>query len=226
MFILALLLAGIFAIVGSTTELASEIGQSHKRESEVHGFAQFCERTFRRLPGVAEVRLRVKESGRQYLSELALKNSLSPLGSSGAEGLTILRTEQTTDGYLRIVLESLSNEESAAHELGKGGVVKTRLMLLENVSQYEWKIFNPRSNQWEGVWNDKLSLSQQSDSNLSQQPQPGALRPELIELTLAIGSDTARRFVFWVPPAKVPVQIQPTSPDNSQPPQVTPPSGT
>ena len=108
MFVLVLLVTGIFAIVGGTTQLADEMERAHERDARLHSFAQFCERTLRNLPANAQIRMRLTQSGNQYLGELALKNAPSPIGATGANGMTILRTEQATDGYLRVVLEMLS----------------------------------------------------------------------------------------------------------------------
>jgi prepilin-type N-terminal cleavage/methylation domain-containing protein len=218
MFVLVLLVTGIFAIVGGTTQLADEMERAHERDARAHSFAQFCERTLRNLPANAQVRMRLTQSGNQYIGELALKNAPSPIGSTGANGMTILRTEQATDGYLRVVLEMLTNEEARAKELGKGDAVKQKLVLLENVAKCEWKFFNPLSGEWESVWNDKLSLAPLQASEPATPPGPGqalaqpqvppslgnARRPSLVELTFAIGADAPRRFVFWVPPASPP----------------------
>ncbi len=222
MFVLVLLVTGIFAIVGGTTQLADEMERAHERDARVHSFAQFCERTLRNLPSNAQVRMRLKQSGNHYLGELALKNAPSPIGGAGANGMTIIRTDEAPDGYLRVVLEMLTNEEAAAKELGKGDAAKQRLVLLENVAKCEWKFFNPQSLEWEPVWNDKLSFSLVPESAPAaplvpsaapgQTPAPLPLpapagngrRPSLVELTFAIAADAPRRFVFWVPPASQP----------------------
>jgi hypothetical protein len=229
MFVLVMLVTAIFSIVGGTTQLADEMELAHERDARVHSFAQFCERTLRNLPGNAQVRMRVKQIGGRYLGELALKNAPSPIGASGANGMTILRTEQAPDGYLRVVLEMLTEEESNAMELGKGDAVKQRLVLLENVANCEWKFYNPLSLEWESQWNENLSFGPMGAMGLSPPaapPQsgaapnapppltqvgagalglfPGARRPGLVELKFSIGVDAPRRFVFWVPPATQP----------------------
>jgi len=241
MFVLAMLVAGIFAIVGGTTQLADEMERAHERDARVHSFAQFCERTLRNLPANAQVRMRLKQSGNQYLGELALKNAPSPIGATGANGMTILRTEQATDGYLRVVLEMLTNEEAGAKELGKSDTAKQRLVLLDNVAKCEWKFYNPLSTEWEPVWNEKLSFSPPQSSDLTTPSAPAqtaaptqapasfggiARRPSLVELTFAIGADAPRRFVFWVPPATQPGGLAAGAPPpNEPPPDGTPPPG-
>jgi len=239
MFVLVLLVTGIFAIVGGTTQLADEMERAHDRDARQHSFAQFCERTLRNLPANAQVRMRLTQSGNQYLGELALRNAPSPVGSTGANGMTLLRTEQAPDGYLRVVLEMLTNEEAAAREHGRGDVVKQRLVLLENVAKCEWKFFNPQSGEWESMWNDKLSLAS-TPAGAAAAPgvpgQPGvappqapvslgnARRPGLVELNFALGADAPRRFVFWVPPAAPPGgQATGANPPPGSPPPEPPP---
>lgn len=242
MFVLVLLVTGIFAIVGGTTQLADEMERAHDRDARAHSFARFCERTLRNLPANAQVRMRLTQSGNQYLGELALRNAPSPIGSTGANGMTILRTEQAPDGYLRAVIEMLTNEEAAAKELGRGGVAKQRLVLLENVAKCEWKFFNSRSGEWESMWNDKLSFASQPAGGAATPVIPGqpgaappqapvslgnARRPGLVELNFAIGADAPRRFVFWVPPATAPGGLATGTnppPPGSPPPE--PPPGT
>jgi hypothetical protein len=218
------------------------MGRAHDRDARLHSFAQFCERTLRNLPANAQVRMRLTQSGNQYLGELALRNAPSPVGSSGANGMTILRTEQAPDGYLRVVLEMLTNEEAAARERGRGDVVKQQLVLLENVAKCEWKFFNPLSSEWESVWNDKLSFAPLPASGSAAPGVPGqqglappqvpasfgnARRPGLVELTFAIGADAPRRFVFWVPPATPPGGLASgaSPPPGSPPPEPPPGSG-
>ncbi len=219
MFVLVLLVSGLFAIVGGTTQLADEMSRAHERDARRHSFAEFCARMLRTLPGSAQVRLRVKQEGNHYLGELALKNAPSPIGSMGANGMTLLRTEQAPDGYLRVVLEMIPSDESEGGRLGKGEATKQSIILLEGVAKCEWRFFNPVSREWEPVWNDKLSFGPSPVSEPVEPVAPGAApsqpqvsaslgsparRPGLVELNLAIGPDAPRRFVFWVPPASLP----------------------
>src|SRR3569623_66990 len=90
MYVLTLLITSIFGIVSGTTQLAVEMEWGLERDAQSHGFAQFCERTLRQLPAEAQVRLKVKQSGKQYLSQLAILGATSILGaaSGGSNGLT------------------------------------------------------------------------------------------------------------------------------------------
>ena len=240
LFVVTLLLGAIFSIVGGTTQLTSSMENQQEREARVHRFAEFCERLLRGLPGEARVRLRAKQSGNHYLSEFAMLNAPPVFaGAGGGNGLTIIETEEEASGYLRVVLKVLSAEEASASELGKADTAKQqRLVLMDGVSQCDWKILNPVSGDYETVWNKDLSFAAEMQRRLqmaspaatapppaalppadaSQPAQPNqpvagtamtslpgsAQRPGLVELTLRVGAEPARRFVFWVPPARSP----------------------
>lgn len=159
MLIVSLLMAAIFVIVGSTSQLADSMQREQEHDSQRHSFAQFCERTLRSMPGNARVRLKVRQSGNHYLSELALKNAPAAFSGAGANGVTILETEEQADGYMRLVLKYLDAEEASAADSGKMDVNKQqRLVLLENVATCEWKFYDSRSQEWVTVWNEKMPL--------------------------------------------------------------------
>lgn len=238
MFVLVLLVSGIFGIVGGTTQLTDEMSRAHERDARRHSFAEFCSRMLRNLPGGAQVRLRVKQEGNHYLGEIALKDAPSPVGFLGANGITLLRTEQMTDGYLRVILDMFSHDESTGGGLVNKEAPKQSIVLLEGVAKCEWRFFNPLSREWEPVWNEKLSFGPAPLIEPVDSPVPGAVpgqapapvsivpsqsRPGLVELTLAIGADAPQRFVFWVPPASKPGAFGGAPQNPASPPDVPPP---
>jgi hypothetical protein len=178
MLIVSLLMAAIFVIVGSTSQLADGMQRDQDRDSQRHSFAQFCERTLRSMPANAKIRLKVKQSGNHYLSELALKNAPAAFSGAGANGVTILETEEQTDGYMRLVLKYLNAEEASAAESGRFDADKQqRLVLLENVAKCEWRFFDSRSQEWVTVWNEKMSLG---DPGMREFPYPAEFDPPQI----------------------------------------------
>ena len=243
MMVVSLLLVAVFGIVGGTTQMASELEHEQEKDAQTHSFAQFCERTFRSLPGSGAVRLRVKQNGNHYLGEIALKSAPSPfLGTVGAgNGLTLLQTEETTDGYLRVVVKYLGPKEARAFENGDASAAgnQQRLVLMENIAKCEWKFYNPRTEEWETVWNEKSKFdfplplddlgSNQGGGNSvppvtqgngnTLNPNTPTVRPSLISLDLTAGAEAPRHFVFWMPPAQPP-QLQ------NQPPLAIPQNGT
>ncbi len=243
MMIVSLLLVAVFGIVGGTTQMASELEHEQEKDAQTHSFAQFCERTFRSLPGGGAVRLRVKQNGNHYLSEIGLKSAPSPfLGTVGAgNGLTLLQTEETPDGYLRVVVKYLGPKEARAFENGDAAASGTqqRLVLMENIAKCEWKFFNPRTEEWETVWNEKVKFDfplpndelgggqTPSDRNGLVHTGIGTfqlappLRAGLISLDLISGGEAPRHFIFWMPPAQPPQQQagpSPAAPPNAPPP--------
>jgi len=223
MFILTLLLGAVFGIVQGTVQLTDDMTLEQERDARERGFTQFCERTFRSLPAQASVRLRVRQQGNRYLSELAFKDAPIAFSSTGAgsTGLTVLQTEEAPGGYLRVILKWLTNEEAVAWERGDSDAGGVKLLLLENVAVCEWKFYNSRSREWEPVWNDRISLMPPS-TNADGQPEaaPGPLgeRPSLIEMRLGLGADPVQRWVLWVPPGQSPVGGPANSPAPQPPP--------
>ena len=212
MFVLTLLLGAIFGIVRGTVQLTDEMTIEQNKDARLHGFAQFCERTFRNLPAQSMTRLRVKQEGNHYLSQLAFRDTAAVFSgqSSGGNGLMILETEESPGGYLQVVLRMMNREEAIAWERGDSKV-GTRLVLLENVASLEWKMFNPKSDQWEPVWNERESFypllvmnenvsAKENETPVQRTFSPA--RPGLVTLELTLGNDQMQRWHFWVPPAK------------------------
>ncbi len=197
LFVFALLVGGVFSIAAGTTQLADEMEQEHERDAQLNRFGEFCGHLFRSLDGTARVRLRARQNGGQYLGQLAVQNA--PQVFAGAvpveDGITSLESEETPGGFLRVVLKTSAPENERTSTAGG-----TRLVLLENVARCDWRFFNPSSSQWESVWNESLPLT--AVSSVPAENAVAARRPGLIELTLAIGADAPRRFVFWTPPAQ------------------------
>lgn len=65
-------------------------------------------------------------------------------------------TEERPGGYLRIGIRGLDAEQARTARLGKGARVSksAEIPLLDNVSQFEWRFFDGRSNQWMNYWKE------------------------------------------------------------------------
>jgi prepilin-type N-terminal cleavage/methylation domain-containing protein len=228
MFITSLLVSAIFGIVTSLTQLTHDLTTSQQRDARKHAFVELCSRSLRSLPPNAMMRLRTREDGGLYTTELALGDAPSLLSAS-AGPFTILETETTVDGYLRLVVRSLSEEQLLAWEMGDKSL-GTRVVLLENVRMLEWLVFHPQTRQWISVWNEGMPLTALREPTRSAPQQPpgpqapgenpsppppaeappqvqeaiNALgrpqRPALVELRFAMGNEPPQRWVFWVPP--------------------------
>lgn len=233
MFILSLLIGSVFGIVRGVTQLTNAMTVEQQRDARTHGFVELCSRTFRSLPPNAMIRLRTKQAGNHYLSQLALVGATSPV-SGNAGGVTVLETEEAPDGYLRVQMRAMTTAEALLWEKGDTAA-GLRLMLLENVAKLDWKFFNPENGEWEPLWNDKVDFSAPGPAAPSGDPAEiasvgAARRPGLIELNLAFGAEPPQRHVFWAPPSEpvVPLNSAPSPTDPAggmplPPPVIVPP---
>jgi prepilin-type N-terminal cleavage/methylation domain-containing protein len=224
MLITSLLVSAIFGIVNAVTQLTHSLTTSQQRESRTHAFIELCSRSLRSLPPNAMVRLRTKQDGAYYITQLALADAPSPLSAS-AGPFTVLETEVTSEGYLRLVVRSIPDDQVLAWEMGQEDT-GTRLVLLENVRMLEWLVFNPDTRQWQSLWNEGMPLTAMREPDQKPNPAPQnppaagdvpppnnvpqdvqeaietlgrPQRPGLMELRFALGNEPPQRWVFWVP---------------------------
>jgi prepilin-type N-terminal cleavage/methylation domain-containing protein len=203
MFIVSLLVTAVFGIVDSVTQLTNGMEAEQQREGRVHGFIELCDRTLRSLPPGAMVRLRNQQTGNRLLSQLTLAGATSPI-SANTGGVITLETEEAPDGYLRIVMRVMNAAQAALWERGETQE-GLRLPLLDNVATMEWRFFDPRSGEWRTLWNEKTEFPAPGGAAPESNTPvvfAGAIRPGLVELKLAFGSEPAQRWTFWVPPAQ------------------------
>ena len=112
-----LLIAGIFSISQSTLELTESISLSQDRSLIRQNFIEFMRRSFRTLPGDAEVRLTVKQSGGSYVPTLNIANggsSFTPGTSLAPDTSMDVYAEERPGGYLRVMLRVLDQKQTQA----------------------------------------------------------------------------------------------------------------
>ncbi|MCX6858139.1 MAG: prepilin-type N-terminal cleavage/methylation domain-containing protein [Verrucomicrobia bacterium] len=105
-----LLMGGIFAISQGTMELANDIELAQDRSQIRQNFVGFLRRSFRSLPGDAEVRLSVKARGGSYVPTLNFVNggnSFTPGISLAPDTSVELFADERPGGYLRVTLRVL-----------------------------------------------------------------------------------------------------------------------
>jgi prepilin-type N-terminal cleavage/methylation domain-containing protein len=191
--VLALLLAGIFSIAKSTMELSSDLAANQDRAMMKQNFVDFLRRSFRGLPGGAEIRLENRTVGGTYIPSLTVVNggsSFSPGEALPPDTAIELTAESRPGGYLRVLLRVLDDQQTLA--LRSGQPVRTSknqatLPLMDEVSQFEWKLYDPATLRWENLWKD-------------------ARRPLLAEMKVQLNDGQALRAVFWIPPVVAPQQ--------------------
>lgn len=221
--IVSLLIGAIFNIVGGVTQLASSMNAEQEKDARLHALVHLFRRTLLELPPNALVRLRTKQTGTRYLSQLALRGAPSPVNGD-TTGVTVFQTEDTPDGYQRLVLRSLNPAQALAWEKGDT-TAGLRVPLMDNVAKLEWRFFNTISGEWEPLWNERLDLVE-LNYPAALSPPPGTQiigaagpqdatgapiataatvgrRPGLIELVLALGAEKPQRWVFWTAPSQM-----------------------
>lgn len=182
-----LLIAGIFSISQSTLELTESISLSQDRSLVRQNFIEFMRRSFRTLPGEAEVRLSVKQSGSSYVPTMNIANggsSFTPGTSLAPDTSMDVYAEERPGGYLRVMLRVLDQKQTQAMRSNQA-VRYTKdqitLPLLDNVSRFEWKFYDASTNRWENNWKQ-------------------ARRPILAEMNLQLDDGFESRSIFWLPP--------------------------
>lgn len=183
-----MLMGGIFAIAQGTMELGNDMGLAQDRSQIRQNFVEFLRRSFRNLPGDAEVRLSVKAKGSSYVPTLNFVNG----GSSFTPGVSLapdtsveLFADERPGGYLRVTLRVLDQKQTQAVRSNQNVSYRRdqiTLPLLDNVSRFEWRFFDTTTNRWENNW-------KQSER-----------RPILAEMNLQLDDGFQTRAVFWIPP--------------------------
>ena len=183
----ALLLSAIFSLANGTIELSTDLTYAQERAVSRQNFIDFLRRSLRTLPGDAEVRLKIRQSGSSYLPTINIINggtSLSPGEALPPDTSIELYAEERPGGYLRVALRYLDEEQTAAlrqNQAPRVGRDQLTVPLLEDVARFEWRFFDTRTNNWEKLWED-------------------GRRPLLCELNLKLDDGEETRAVFWVPP--------------------------
>ena len=182
-----LLMGGIFAIANGTMEMGSDLTQIQERSIIRQNFISFIRRSFRNLPGEAEVRLTVQARGNTYVPSLNFVNggtSFTPGTALPPDTSVDLFAEERPGGYLRVALRELDERQTQVLRSGQNvRYTKSQGMipLMDNVTRFEWRFYDPASNRWENNWKQNR-------------------RPLLAELNLKLDDGFETRAVFWIPP--------------------------
>ncbi len=189
--VLSMLLAGIFSVAKSAMGLSSELAVQQERAMMKQNFIDYLRRSFRGLPGGAEVRLDNRSVGGTYLPSLTVVNggaSFSPGEALPPETAIELTAERRPGGYLRVLLRVLDDQQTLSLRSGQTVRPSKReatLPLMDNVSQFEWKLYDGYSGRWENLW---------------KTPR----RPLMAELNVQLDDGQPLRAVFWIPPVAAP----------------------
>lgn len=182
-----LLIGGVYSIAQSTLELTDSISLAQDRTMIRQNFIEFMRRSFRTLPGEAEVRLSVKQKGGTYVPTLNIVNggsSFTPGSSLPPDTSVDIYAEERPGGYLRVavrVLDAKQTQSIRSNQPVRYASDQTMVPLLDNVSRFEWRFFDASTNRWENNWRE-------------------ARRPVLAEMNLQLDDGFQSRSVFWLPP--------------------------
>lgn len=194
--IVALVLTAVHSITQGTLTLADSVTRAQRQDSRQHAFTAFCDRLFFSLPASAALNLKTTGDGGQYLASLELHNVPSPFDGLPGRVVT-LYTASTAGGSLQLKLDCRRIEDKDPY---------ASMVLFEDLSACEWRVYSPAATQWTGVWTEPV--------------EEGSMRihPPLLELTMnAPGAGDTRR-VFWIAPNTMPVFSAPQPPPAQAPP--------
>jgi prepilin-type N-terminal cleavage/methylation domain-containing protein len=219
LFITALLLSAMFSVAGGTITLADDIQKDQRREHRQHAYIDFCQHLLTDLPATTALNLQTTQEGSSYLSALELQNVRSPFDGTPQQVVT-LKTISLTGGDMRMILTTQRMPDPQKPGSQPGPV--TSVVLFDNVAQCEWRAYDIASNQWTNLWREQLptllTMPPQApptgapSTNGTTTPPPltqmplsiRSAHPLMLELTLATGIDSPRRWVFWIPPSVLP----------------------
>ena len=210
--IMALLFAGVFGAANGALDLSNDIVSTQGQSVMRQNFLEFLRRSVRTLPPEAEMRLLVQSSSGSYLPTLNFVNagtSFSPSGALPPDSSIDVFAEQRPGGKMRISLRLLDAQQTQSIRSGQPVRYSNDqpiFPLVENVRQFEWRVFDGASGRWENNWRD-------------------ARRPLLAEMKLKLGDGEETRAVFWIPPlrATLPGLGAPGIPPGGVPPEGIPP---
>jgi prepilin-type N-terminal cleavage/methylation domain-containing protein len=184
--IFALLMSGIFTIANGTLELGSDLAYAQDRALMRQNLVEFFRKSFRSLPGGAEITLTNQQRGGTTLPTIRVKGggiAFSPGHALPPEASIEVYAEERPGGYKRIGIRGLDADQTLAAEQGRDVKLdpSSVLPLLDNVGKFEWRFTRGNANEWRPMWR-------------------GEGRPLFAELVFTLDDKTETRAVFWIPP--------------------------
>lgn len=191
-----LLMTAIYGVSQATINLSDDLSIVQERSLLRQNFIDFIRRSFRNLPGGAEVRLTVKQRGNSYVPTINVVNggtSFTPGGALPPDYSAEIYADERPGGYLRVSLRTLDDRQTKSVRSGQSVRYNNNqpvIAILDNVSRFEWRFYDTATKRWENNWKD-------------------GRRPLLAEMTLVLDDGFETRSVFWVPPV-LPNALGPT----------------
>ena len=186
LFIVALLVAGIFGILQSSLQLADAIRGEQDRELRTQKFVELCETLFNRLPADALISIRPQKGFGSSSQLLEVGNALSPFDAA-TPGTITFTVEESDSGARSVVLSYEENPVNFGPSARLNTTRPVQVALLDDVSTLQWRAFDPRLQEWITKWNEKViaadvlregsSLLPMSPTGQNPVANPAALDP-------------------------------------------------
>ncbi len=158
LFIVALLVAAVFGILQSSLQLADNIKQEQEHELRVQKFVELCENIFNRLPADAVISIRPEKGFGNASQLLEIANAVSPFDAA-TPGTITLSTSTAKDGSVALILSFEEIPLNFASTQKQNTTRPVQLALLQSLSAFHWRVFDPPTQQWIDKWNEKVTAA-------------------------------------------------------------------
>jgi len=186
--VLLILAGGIFGVTTGAFELSSEMKGFQEENLRRQRLVDLLRSNFESLPGVGQVELLSVETNGAYQTYLSFFNHPAAFrfGAQASDVYqVVLATTLGTDGFLRVQLHYLDQEQSSILQRGDSSVLQSdaSVMLSDRMKELSWRFYHPETEDYEDIWELRSG------------------RPTLIECRFAFeGDERSETQVFWVPP--------------------------
>ncbi len=195
--LMTMLIGMIFGTARSSLQLGNAVVETQNEEMLQQAFFELLKQRFSSLPGNTRFDLKVEDAGSHYLTDLTLQEVPLSFTWGGQELIAKavqLSTVPRRSGFLDIVLRYYENEILEGSESLQGGAGSVldnepfaEVVLLEDVSYFEWRVLDGRSMEWGYDWELQGRL------------------PLQLELKMKIGMQGEDiTHIFWIPPRQNP----------------------
>lgn len=167
--ITALVLGAVYSLAQGTLMLADDVRRAERRDARMQAFTTFCEHLLAELPANALLNVSTTEEHGHYLTRLELEHVRSPFDETPDCHVTLF-TQGKPGGGVRLILACQSAERESS------------VVLFEELTQCEWSMLQPATQQWAPFWTEK---------------SPGS-KPKLMKLVMSLAGGENAEQVFWI----------------------------
>lgn len=158
LFIVALLVTAVFGVLQSSLQLADTIRGEQERELRIQKFVEMCETVFNRLPPDAVISIRPSKGFGNQAQIVEIANGLSPFDAA-TPGTLQLSAIANKDGSTSAGLRYEENPVNFVSTQRQNTTRPVEMSLLNAVSTFQWRIFDPQTQQWIMKWNENVTAA-------------------------------------------------------------------